>query len=211
MRPFVKDWNTWLTPDELAARTALHDSGYRVCRKCRKTKPLNDFCKHPTLWGGRNTRCRACIAEGYQESKSRSVFVSSDYGAIRAAAEKRGLKFAINRPDLEALWSTLPDTCAYCGQGPTEVSRLAELCLKYDGPNRSIPQFVSRFKWCYHRHRTIKRLTIDRRDNEGDYTAENIVKACMICNYLKGSILTEEEMRYLAPRVWSRVRAALGQ
>ena len=48
-------------------------------------------------------------------------------------------------------------------------------------------------------------MTIDRKDNNGGYTRDNIVGACFLCNKIKGSFFTAEEMKkigeqFVAPK-----------
>lgn len=37
--------------------------GQRVCTKCQILKPIEDFYKHPSSDGGRDTRCKECVKE----------------------------------------------------------------------------------------------------------------------------------------------------
>ena len=37
-------------------------------------------------------------------------------------------------------------------------------------------------------------MTIDRKNNGGGYTPDNVVSACFLCNKIKGSFFTWEEM-----------------
>jgi hypothetical protein len=63
--------------------------------------------------------------------------------------------------------------------------------------------------------RTGKRLEVigvDRQDNTQPYTLANIQPCCPLCNAIKGSLLTDAEMRGLAPHlraVWQQRLAAL--
>jgi len=49
-------------------------------------------------------------------------------------------------------------------------------------------------------------ITLDRKDNLGDYTPDNVVSACFLCNKIKGSFFTAEEMtkigrEFVAPKM----------
>lgn len=43
-------------------------------------------------------------------------------------------------------------------------------------------------------------MTIDRKDNSGNYTLENCVPACFVCNRIKGNFFNEEEMRSIGTK-----------
>ena len=73
-----------------------------------------------------------------------------------------------------------PRYCAYCGIYEEEIVKI---------PNNKFS----------------KRLTIDRKDNNKDYTTDNIVLACHKCNTVKNSLFTFEEMKdigesYIKPK-----------
>jgi hypothetical protein len=42
---------------------------------------------------------------------------------------------------------------------------------------------------------------LDRRDNRGDYTVDNVVSCCIDCNYARGDRFTVEEMRKLGAAI----------
>ena len=50
------------------------------------------------------------------------------------------------------------------------------------------------------------RLTIDRLDSEKDYSIDNSVLACYMCNQIKGNILNEDEMCMIGPILYKAVQ-----
>ena len=78
------------------------------------------------------------------------------------------------------------DICYYCGKTLAEYLIFVEQISKYSelAKFRGVP-FVTK----------VKRLTIDRKNNQIGYESGNIVKACHICNYIKGSVFTVEDMK----------------
>jgi hypothetical protein len=52
-------------------------------------------------------------------------------------------------------------------------------------------------------------LTIDRANNERGYDLGNLVKACWICNSVKGHFLTSHEMKTVGQRIRDEIEAGL--
>ena len=57
----------------------------------------------------------------------------------------------------------------------------------------------------------IRRLTVDRKDNDKGYSLDNMVLACHRCNSIKGDWFSYDEMKeiaekYMIPRIekWRR-------
>lgn len=194
---------------ELQRRGELLLRGIKVCCRCRRELPVSEFAALHSAKDGYAPQCRGCQRAYYQQAKARSVFAASDFGAIRAAAVRRGIPFEVTAVALRRLWLNTPETCAYCGQGPDAVGEAAARIMERQEGNRFLSALAAKLRWAYKQKHPSRRLTIDRKDNEGAYTLENIQKACFICNFLKGAILTDEEMAFLAPRLWDRINAAL--
>lgn len=197
-----------MTNEEYKRREALALEGIKTCCKCRGEFPIGSFSLLHRTKDGRAPQCKACAAAYYQRAKELFTFASSDFSAIRAAANSRGIPFELTATGLRAFWQNTPEVCAYCAQGAEEVGRLAALIVEGQEGSRFLANLSARIRWAFKRRHPSRRLTIDRKDNEGSYTLGNIQKACFICNYLKGAVLTDEEMHYLAPRLWARIKEA---
>ena len=197
-----------LTKEEIAHRDHLALMGKKVCCKCRLELPFASFSMSKSARDGLAPQCKECVARYYQRAKELYIFASADFSALREAAKKRGIPFELTMDGLRNWWGATPEVCVYCRQGAEEVGRLMGLVMENPGRNRFLENLSARVRFAYKGNRPIRRLTIDRKDNEAGYTLDNIQKACYICNYLKGSVLTDEEMNYLAPRLWERIRAS---
>lgn len=163
----------------------------RTCKKCGAEKSLEDFPKHPRYKEGRKWQCKECNAvegEQYRRRKGMAPRKRANsqvpyrrsgaykYVKVREGAQKRKIPVLFGRDDFAAWFDAAPKVCTYCG--------IEEADLK--GWTRN------------HRHQTI---TVDRRDNDQPYDLSNLVLACFPCNQIKGSFLTEEEMRKVADLV----------
>ena len=55
----------------------------------------------------------------------------------------------------------------------------------------------------------IKSMTIDRKNNSKGYEYGNIVKACWLCNKIKGPFLTSSQMKMVAPNLIEELKAEI--
>lgn len=93
-----------------------------------------------------------------------------------------------------------------------EICSLDEMKLFWDTPHICAYCLISEEEWIKKqmilpgKNRIQKRkLEVDRKDSNKGYTLNNIVWACHLCNTIKNSILTYEEMKeigikYIMPR-----------
>lgn len=147
-------------------------TGYRICRKCGKEKPIVSFPRNTR--GCRERMCTACRhrqtvdrnpaaakAKGLRRSETRrQQRIKDRAGAILVDSKKsdkvRGLTgFDLDREYVE---SALADGCRYCGD-------------------------------------TSIMMTLDRVDNDLAHTRSNVVPACMRCNYLRRDMPYEAWLR----------------
>lgn len=198
-----------LTKEEIARRNELAGQEMKVCCKCRRELPYARFSRLKSTRDGLAVQCKDCAARYYQRAKRLYTFVSADFSALKAAAEKRGIAFELSADGLRHWWGNVPEVCVYCNQSVEEVAQAAGRIFGLAESSRFFNNLSSRLRWSYKQKNPVRRLSVDRKDNEGPYSLGNIQKACFICNYLKGSILTDEEMDYLAPRLWARIHAAI--
>ncbi len=116
------------------------------------------------------------IYEKHKESIKRFHYTpKGHYKIIKRNAKKRGLSVLSQEAFLH--WYDKQDkSCVYCG-----VSE--EVVKKYPAKVRGIE---------------VRRLTVDRKDNNIGYEVDNIVLACYYCNQTKGSLFSYEEMKELS-------------
>jgi len=90
------------------------------------------------------------------------------FSSLKSRAKKRQLKLTITFDQFKALKN---GDCFYCGVSNNLLRFYAE-AMKIKTP------------W----------MTLDRKDNAVGYLPENVVGACFLCNKIKGSFFSAEEM-----------------
>jgi hypothetical protein len=117
---------------------------------------------------------------------------------LKRSAERRGVPFTLSPHEYITWRVSTEDVCHYCGMD-AETFREAKL-LVLESPA------LMRFREVFANpaHAKMQHLSIDRKDPEKGYTLENICKACWICNYIKGGVLTEAQMKQLGPQLYSQ-------
>lgn len=99
-------------------------------------------------------------------------------------------------------WATTPEICYYCGVSFEEHASFRELILSGNPA-------ASRFREIFSNKNHAKQIamSVDRKVPSLGYILNNICKACWICNYVKGGIITEEQMLWLAPQIATELRS----
>ena len=102
------------------------------------------------------------------------------YNSLKSRAKKRKIPVTISFEYFKHL--KLSD-CHYCG--------VSSMLLQFYCEVMNI-----RTPW----------MSIDRKDNELPYSPDNVVPCCFLCNKIKGSFFTEEEMKkigkeFIAPKL----------
>jgi len=197
----------------------------KICALCKCLKPESEFHKNSRSKDGLTSYCKEC-------NKKKAAYLKTDKGRkshqramnkqiskgyyrygkgaipiLRQAAAKRNISFSLQAKELEEWWHQHPDNCYYCGLSLLEYLRLRDLIIGYKGNNEEIIKFKRFYR--SPKHASIKWMTIDRRNNSKGYEFSNLVKACWICNSLKNDFFTEEEMKFLSPKVIQRLKVSL--
>lgn len=112
-----------------------------------------------------NTKSCGCLSVEIKKNKR----ISDNHSEITAIilgykrhAEDRGFKWVLNRDNVKSI---INKNCYYCGTNPTNIKKTKNSIgngLHYSG--------------------------IDRVDSLKDYTTENTVPCCRICNYAKSNL-----------------------
>lgn len=98
---------------ELAHRScrvceSLRDRGLKVCKRCEREKPFDDFHLRSTRPDGRESVCRSCKSD-YSRSRN-----SRPEQRIRAREKTLRLKYGIGIADVEAMLRQQEGRCAIC-------------------------------------------------------------------------------------------------
>lgn len=130
-----------------------------------------------------NTKSCGCLGKETRKLKR----ISNNYSEITAIilgykrhAERRGFKWNLTRENVESI---IDKDCYYCGTKPMNIKKTKNsigIGLNYSG--------------------------IDRIDSCKDYTVENTVPCCRICNYAKSN-LTLKEFQEWAIKLGSKAMA----
>lgn len=116
-----------------------------------------------------NTKSCGCYGQEVRKNKR----ISNNHSEITAIilgykrhAENRGFKWQLTRKQVEGI---IKMNCHYCGSPPSNIKKTKNSIdegLKYSG--------------------------IDRINSKDNYTIENCVSCCKICNYAKSNMTIEE-------------------
>lgn len=112
-----------------------------------------------------NTKSCGCLAKETKQAKRISKNHSDTTAIIlgyKRHAVRRGFKWLLSREFVERL---IKENCVYCGSKPSNIKKTKNSIgngLVYSG--------------------------IDRVDSHKDYTEDNVVPCCRICNYAKSSM-----------------------
>jgi len=154
----------------------------RRCSKCGKTQPIINFGKHRGTKDGLDLWCKDCAHKHGAEYRKTPGGIYTNLKGRITHREKRELCFT--RDEFIEWYESQPKICVYCGLTEQE--------------------FIKAFQ--PHYKRKMKRLTVDRKNNDKDYTLDNIVLACHRCNSIKSDWFTYDEMKeiakkYIIPRI----------
>jgi hypothetical protein len=147
-----------------------------------------DCGKEKTIMGSAmvsgNTKSCGCLAKEIKQTKRISEN-HSDITAIilgyKRHAERWGFKWLLSRSFVETL---IKENCFYCGSSPSNKKKTKNSIgdgLLYSG--------------------------IDRINSNKDYTEDNVVACCRICNYAKSN-MTIEDFRLWAVRIGKKAMAS---
>lgn len=120
--------------------------------------------------------------------KSINSRIRRHYQGIHSRSVKRCFG-VMTEEEFQKWWLSTEDRCHYCNHSPEELRQLQNFLRLI---HKSDP-------W----KRTIN-MTVDRKNNALGYLLTNVVKACVVCNNIKGHLLTEEEALLICPKVVSR-------
>lgn len=147
----------------------------KTCTKCGKELPLSDFGKHRLTKDGLTYRCKECGKKHAKTYRDSPVGIFQNIKGRIVHREKHKLYFTRN--EFIEWWNSHPKICSYCGITQEEFANFQD-----------------------HYRMKIRRMTIDRKDNNKEYTLDNIVMACHRCNSIKSDWFSYDEMREIADK-----------
>jgi len=163
----------------------------KKCSKCKKIKPLSGFWKSSRQKDGKYTSCSDCqrIANKKWRERNpdyelnrrllgRDKTPSRIYSRILDSGKKRNIPIEISREGFVKWHDSQETKCVYCGVFLSELGNQDDSQLK-------------KFK---------NTLSIDRKDNNKGYSVDNMVLACIRCNFIKGDFFTFSEMKEIGKR-----------
>lgn len=160
------------------APTNLRNSSNKLLWKCKCDCGNVKFVAGETLRTGQSRSCGCLFLErsaalGRTNTKPRVEKGKAGFTALReqykSGAKRRGIKWLLSEKDLREI---VTKKCFYCGVQPGTVRLPSrKKCSRITEETRANGVFISN--------------GIDRIDNNGDYTAENVVACCGRCNEAK--------------------------
>ena len=103
----------------------ITDDGKKICRGCRKPKPLIEFYRTTDNSTGFRARCKSCTTK--QNKAWRKVNPKKHRAIVRRANHRNNLskRFGITEAQFDELWSRCDGRCAICGDAESRDRRLS--------------------------------------------------------------------------------------
>jgi hypothetical protein len=169
--------------------------GFRFCNRCDKEFPLNleNFVGDKSRPGGCGYECRACLKvrkKGKDRRKNRWGELTPHQRKLRVERQKRYYHTPGGRP---------------------RGLRFAYLKIDRDRgrPNDLTHEFIAELiaRPCTYCGDTESLRGVDRVDNSGGHTMNNVVPCCRDCNVARMDNFTHDEMKILGQTI-ARIKAA---
>ena len=182
----------------------------KACKGCNKAKLKTDFYTNLSCKDGLDLFCKECKLKKIAERKIEKIkngtfnYNRERWSRVVQRARKKKILCDITLQEFSDWWNGTKEVCYYCGISIEAHLGIRELVSVYEGNNF----FINRAKKCFDFAR-VKDFIIDRRDISMDYTVDNMIKICGLCNGLKGDYFTEEEFLLLAPYSLIKLKEAI--
>ena len=149
----------------------------KICNTCKLVKNLDEFHKATNQLDEHLGRCKSCRNKSRRGNRSVEISKrkpysvthnpSEKYTSLVHSAKKRGKVVDMVRADFIKWLESQVKECVYC-RIPEEKLNLISL-------------------------KTLN-LTLDRKDNDVEYSIKNLALACRRCNFIKGSWFSYDEI-----------------
>jgi len=110
-----------------------------------------------------NTNSCGCFRKEFRKLLSNGSAKNRLFNNYKSSAKKRNISFNL---DIEEFLHLTQNSCYYCGIEPSQITKSRDSEYAYNG--------------------------IDRVDNSKDYTLDNCVACCSVCNYAKRDMDVEQ-------------------
>lgn len=102
------------------------------------------------------------------------------YSNLKRNASERNIKILFSKIEFVKWFGEQKQICSYCGLSIEQINRLPCWYVRRSGK---------------------KRLSIDRKNSQKDYSLDNIVLSCYMCNTIKNSFLDYDDMKKIGDLV----------
>lgn len=157
----------------------------KFCPGCQQKLNKDLFFMNKSRHDKLSSYCKVChTLDTDKRSRLPKNEATKKYTSIKSGCKKRKVNCKISREEFISWYNGLEKKCFYCGITSEDSNNLTW----YPG---SVFKPMS--------------MSIDRLDSQKDYEIGNITLSCLICNYIKGTILTPGEMKeigmkYIKPK-----------
>ena len=175
------------------------------CSSCKKEKELELFVRYKMTIDGRHNQCKQCRRDFYNNNKERLLRVQKEY-ALKNKEEislRSKLYRQTKRGKIMAILSNIKKRC----ENPTN-KRYA----RYGG--RGIKNFLTykdiSFLFDRDKASEMKRASIDRKDNDGNYSIENCQFIEFVENSIKDTMVKVRQIDFIGKvvKVWDSISQA---
>ena len=188
------------------ARNALSNYDVSVsskkCFHCGEIKDATLFGRSIKNKDGLYCYCRKCDSK-LQLASARD-YNRGFYNKSKQQAKAKGRPITFNEEDFIAWWASCADVCTYCGISLTEYPRMRDFVLTTQS---SCARYATAL--ANPAYKVCSNLSVDRKDSSLGYRLDNICKACVICNNIKGSILSYTQMLVLGHSIGKEIKEAM--
>jgi hypothetical protein len=174
----------------------------KMCAKCKSVKPIEEFDVRRNVKDGHSPYCKSC-KKLYHIARHKNGDLAGGipgWTRLKNSAKARALEFSLSQEFFVAWWNTSEHKCHYCGATVEQFIHEKNAILSGN-------EKLSRFREVFSNpmHTKVVELSIDRKNPSLGYVESNIAKACWVCNYIKGGILSENEMMMIAPSIHNSI------
>lgn len=122
-------------PNGTFPRLTLHKGNKKLCGKCRKWKPFQDFHKAKKAWDGLSCHCKTCRDQDYEQRRNKVL------------AQHRQRLYGLTNEQFQARHKKQKGRCAICRKSETATSRRGRkrsLCVDHNHKTKVLRKLLCR-------------------------------------------------------------------